>query len=73
MPHPIHTILPRVTFVSPDGKSPQKESFADVEEVKQKMTEALKGIKINELKNYFEQWKSLDRCIASNGEYFEGG
>ena len=57
MPHPIHTILPRVTFVSPDGKSPQKESFADVEEVKQKMTEALKGIKINELKNCFEQWK----------------
>ena len=48
--------------------------FADVEEVKQKKTaEALKGIKINEFKNYFEQWKKcLDRCIASNGEYFEG-
>ena len=47
--------------------------FADVEEVKQKMAEALKGMKITELKNCFEQWeKHLDRYIASNGEYFEG-
>ena len=37
------------------------------------MAEALKGIKIDEFKNYFDQWeKCLDRCIASNGEYFEG-
>ena len=36
------------------------------------MAEALKGIKINEFKNCFEQWKSLDRYIASNGKYFEG-
>ena len=47
--------------------------FAHVEEVKQKMAEALKGIKINEFKNCFEQRKKcLHRCIASNGEYFEG-
>ena len=31
------------------------KGFADVEEVKQKMAEALKGIKINKFKNYFEQ------------------
>ena len=31
--------------------------FADVEEVKQKMAEALKGIKIAEFKTVFEQWK----------------
>ena len=31
--------------------------FADVEEVKQKTAEALKGIKINEFKTRFEQWK----------------
>ena len=44
-----------------------------MEEVKQKMTEALKGIKIDEFKNCFEQWKnSLDKCIISNREYFEG-
>ena len=31
--------------------------FVDVEEVKQKMAEALKGIKIKNFKNCFEQWK----------------
>ena len=46
--------------------------FADVEEVKQKLAESLKGIKINEYKNCFEQWKKcLDKCIASNGEYLK--
>ena len=46
--------------------------FANVEEVKQKTAEALKGIKIDKLKNCFEQWKKcLSRCIASDGEYFE--
>ena len=36
------------------------------------MTEALKGIKIEEFKNCFEQWKKcLGRCIASDGKYFE--
>ena len=48
--------------------------FADLEEIKQKMAEALKGIKIGKFKKCFEQWKKkhFDRCIASNGEYFEG-
>ena len=51
----------------------KEKCFGDVEEVKQKMAEALKGIKINEFKNCFEQWKKyLDRCIASKGEYFKG-
>ena len=46
---------------------------ADVEKVKQKTTEALKGIKIDQFKNGFERWKKhLDTCIASNGEYFQG-
>ena len=35
--------------------------FPDVEEVKQKTAEALKSIKIDKFKNYFEQWeKTLD-------------
>ena len=46
--------------------------FADVEGVKQKMAEALKGIKVHEFKNCFEQWKKcLKRCIALNGEYLK--
>ena len=45
----------------------------DVEEVKHKKAKALKVIKIDEFRNYFEQWKKcLSRCIASNVEYFEG-
>ena len=49
------------------------EHFASVEEVKQKTAEALKGIKIDECRNCFQQWKKcLDRCIVSNKEYFEG-
>ena len=32
-----------------------------------------KDIKIDKFKHYFEPWKKcLDRCIASDGEYFEG-
>ena len=47
--------------------------FANVEEVKQKMAEALKDIKIDKFKNCFEQWKKcLGRYIALTGEYFEG-
>ena len=47
--------------------------FTDVEEVEQKTAEALKGIRINKFKNCFEQWKKcLNRCIVSNGKYFEG-
>ena len=47
--------------------------FANVEEVKQKMAEALKGTKIEEFKNCLEQWKKdLQRCIASKGEYYAG-
>ena len=46
--------------------------FADVEEVKQKMAEALKGIKIAFKSVWSSGKKCLDRCIASNGEYFKG-
>ena len=43
------------------------------EKKRKKTAEALKGIKINEFKNSLEPWKKLfNRCIASNGDYFEG-
>ena len=51
----------------------QEKCFADMEEVKQKMAEAINVIKSDELKNCFEQWKKhLNSYIASNGEFFEG-
>ena len=37
----------------------QGKHFADVEEMKQKAAEALKGIKIEEFKNCFEQWETF--------------
>ena len=44
-----------------------------VEEVKQKMAEARKGIKTDKFKNCLGQWKKiLNMCIASNGQVFEG-
>ena len=52
-------------FVSPDEKILKGKSFAIVEEVKQKKSETLKGIKSDAFKNCFEQLKKyLDRCIA---------
>ena len=51
----------------------KKEGFADVEEVKKENGRSIKGIKIDDFKNCFEQLKkSLDRYIASSGQYFEG-
>ena len=42
-------------FLFPQMKKGLKaKHFANVEEVKQKMAEALKGIKVNEFKNCFE-------------------
>ena len=76
MPHPPYSpnLIPCDFFMFPWMKKVLKEKhFANVEQVKQKMAEALKGIKIKEFKNCFEQWKNgLSRCIASNGQYFEG-
>ena len=59
MPHPPYSpILAPKIFLFPRMKKVLKEKcFAHVKEVKQKMAEALKGIKIDKFKNCFEQWK----------------
>ena len=74
LPSPFTRLHPERLFVFPWMKKALKgKHFANVEEVKQKMAEALEGIKINELKNRSEQWeKHLDRCIASNGGFLQG-
>ena len=47
--------------------------FQNVEEVRDKTTEALKAVTLQEFQNCFEQWKKWsDKCIDSQGEYFEG-
>ena len=71
---PIHLFSPWGTApYTPEEKLLKGKCFADVQEMKQKMVEALKSIKINEFKNCFEQQKKrLERHIASSGEYCEG-
>ena len=57
LPHPPYSpdLAPSDLFVFPRMKKVLKgKCFANVEEVKQKMAEALKGIKVNEFKNCFE-------------------
>ena len=63
-PHPSYSPDPTlIDFLLFSGieKVLKGKDFADVEEVKQKLAEALKGIKIAKFKNCFEQWgkKSL--------------
>ena len=76
MPHLLYSpnLDPSDLFVYlfPRMKKVLKEKcFADVEDMKQKMAKAQKYIKINEFKNCFEQWKTVNRCITSNNGYFE--
>ena len=58
---PIHLISPQVTFLPPLPwkKALQGKRFASAEEMKQQTAEALKGIRISELKNCFEQWEKM--------------
>jgi len=49
------------------------QRFATVEEVKTASQETLNNVKLLQFQRSFTQWeKRLDKCIASNGEYFEG-
>jgi len=67
-------LAPRDFFLFPRMKIDLKgKHFQNVEEVREKMTEALKAITLQEFQNCFEQWKKRwDKCIDSQGEYFEG-
>jgi len=50
----------------------KRKRFQNVEEVREKTTEPLKAITLQEFQNCFEQWeKRWDKCIDCQGEYFE--
>ena len=62
MPHPPYSpnLAPDDFFCFPWLKKFLKgKRLANVEEVKQKMVEVLKGIKIDKFKNCFQQWKKI--------------
>ena len=77
IPHPPYS--PDLTsgdyfFLCPRWKKSSKGNILPMRKRwNKKKAEALKGTQIDEFKNCFEQWeKGLSKCIASNGECFEG-
>jgi len=47
--------------------------FDDIDDIRSNTTAALKAIPQNHFQNCLEQWtRRWHRCIASQGEYFEG-
>jgi hypothetical protein len=47
--------------------------FDDIDDISSNTTAALKATSQNQFQNSFEGWTSRwHRCIASQGEYFEG-
>jgi hypothetical protein len=47
--------------------------FQNVVELREKPTEALKAVSLQEFQNCFEQWnRRWDKYIDCQGEYFEG-
>ena len=60
-------------FISQMKTVLKRKCFASVEEMKQKVAEALKNIEINEFKTVLSSGKKcLNSCITWNGKYFEG-
>jgi hypothetical protein len=77
VPHPLPPspdLVPSDFFLFPRMKRDLKgKHLQNVEQVREKTTEALMAITLQEFQNRFKQWKKRwDKCIASQGEYFEG-
>jgi hypothetical protein len=63
-----------MTFSVPEDKEILKRRhFDDIGNIRSNTTAALKAIPQNQFENCFEGWtRHWHRCIASQGEYFEG-
>jgi len=49
------------------------QHFADVAEIQRESVVALGSISVEDFRQYFQQWENCrDRCIQSQGQYFEG-
>ena len=71
VPHPPYSpnLAPGAFFLFPGMKKVLNgKHLADVEEVKQKMAEALKGIKITKFKNCSEQWENVSVGVLNQME-----
>ena len=67
-------LAPSDFFLFPKIKEILKgRHFDDIDDIRSNTTSALKAIPQNQFQNYFEGWtRRWHRCIASQGEYFEG-
>jgi transposase len=74
--HPAYSpdLAPNDFFLSPKIKEILKARyFDDIDDTRNNTTAALKAIPQNQFQNCFEGWTGRwHRCIASQGEYFEG-
>jgi hypothetical protein len=74
--HPPYSpdLAPDYFFLFPKIKKILKgRHFGGTDDIRINMTEALEVIPLKQLKNDFEGWtRHWHRCIASQGEYFEG-
>ena len=61
-------------WLFPKLKSPLKgRRFADLSDIQRNVKTLLRGIPENDFQDCFRQWHHrLTKCIASQGEYFEG-
>jgi hypothetical protein len=47
--------------------------FGTVENIETSLTDQLKVIPVSDFQHCYEEWQqSLQRCVASEGNYFEG-
>jgi hypothetical protein len=67
-------LAPRDFFVFPKIREILKvRNFDDIDDIRSNTRGALKAIPQNQFQNCFEGWTRFwHRCIASEGEYFEG-
>ena len=74
--HPAYSpyLTPSDFFLFPKIKKILKgRHFDDIDDIRSNTKEALKAIPQNQFQNCFEGWtRRWHRCIASQGEYFEG-
>ena len=74
--HPAYSpdLAPSDFFLFPKIKELLKgRNFDDIDDIRSKKTAVLKAIPQNQFQNFFEgPTRRWHRCIASQGEYFEG-
>jgi hypothetical protein len=75
LPHPPYSpdLASCDFFYSPSSKSTSKDNFGTAENVQAAVTRALNNISSEDFLRCYEEWQQRrNRCIRSQGGYFEG-